>query len=307
MGSLAAQAQKVLESAQQDRLRIMTLKPRRVMCLTLGGILLLMTITQTGFAQDTAVYFQENCGSCHTIGGGALVGPDLKNVSQRKDRKWLLKFLDNPQAVLDSGDPYAKKLLKESNDVVMPPVSGLDRAKTEALLDWMAAQTKSSGPQSGGESPEAAEPAFTPADASLGTELAMGSRTLANGGPPCISCHSFRGIPMLGGGSLGPDLTHEYTRLGGGRAVTAWLTAPATPTMRSVYKTCALQPDEIRALAAYLESVSNQKEGRAASKWKTFFLLGLGGCLIALVVMDAIWKNRFNTVRRLLVAGYRGR
>jgi mono/diheme cytochrome c family protein len=273
----------------------------------LCGILLLLTIPRIGIAQDSATYFQDNCSSCHTIGGGALVGPDLKNVLQRKDHNWLLKFLDNPQAVIDSGDPYAKKMLAESSGVVMPPVSGLDRAKAEALLDWIAAQSKSNGPQSGGESPAAPEAAFTPADAVLGRELAMGSRTLANGGPPCISCHSFRGIPMLGGGSLGPDLTHEYTRLGGDRAVTAWLTAPATPTMRSVYKTCALQPEEIRALAAYLESVSVQKEGRAASKWKTFFLLGLGGCLIALVVMDAIWKNRFNTVRRLLVAGYRGR
>jgi mono/diheme cytochrome c family protein len=189
----------------------------------------------------------------------------------------------------------------------MPPVSGLDHAKEEALLDWIAAQSKSNRPQSGGESPVAEEPAFTPADAALGRELAMGSRPLANGGSPCISCHAFRGIPMLGGGSLGPNLTPEYTRLGGGRTVTAWLTSPATPTMRSVYQTHALQPDEIRALAAYLESVSNQKEGLAASKWKIFFLLGVGGCMIALVVMDAVWKKRFNAIRRPLVAGKKGR
>ena len=284
----------------------MALESGRVRCLTLCCILFLLTIPQIGLAQDTATYFQDNCSSCHSIGGGALVGPDLKNVLQRKDRKWLLKFLDNPQAVIDSGDPYAKKMLAESNGVVMPPVSGLVPAKAEALLDWIDAQSKSNGPQSGGESP-AAEPAFTAADVALGRDLAVGSRTLANGGPPCISCHAFRGIPLLGGGSLGPDLTQEYTRLGGGRAITAWLTAPATPTMRSVYKTRALQPDEIRALAAYLESVSNQKEGRTASKWKTFFLLGLAGCLIAMVVMDACWKNRFNAVRRPLVAGNKDR
>ena len=89
----------------------MALESGRVRCLTLCGILLLLTIPRIGLAQDSAAYFQANCASCHSIGGGALVGPDLKNVQQRKDRKWLLKFLDNPQAVIDSGDPYAKKML----------------------------------------------------------------------------------------------------------------------------------------------------------------------------------------------------
>lgn len=285
----------------------MALESGRLRCLTLCGIFFLLTIPRIGLAQDSAAYFQDNCASCHSIGGGALVGPDLKNVLQRKDRKWLLKFLDNPQAVIDSGDPYAKKMLEESNGVVMPPVSGLDRAKEEALLDWIAAQSISNQPQSGGASQAAvAEPAFTSADVALGRELAMGSRPLADGGAPCISCHAFRGTPMLGGGSLGPDLTHEYTHLGGSRAITAWLSAPATPTMRSVYQTHALKPDEIRALAAYLESVSDQKEGLAASKWKMFSLLGLGGCMIVLVVMDAIWRKRFRAVRRPLVAGTRG-
>src|ERR1019366_10553908 len=109
MGLLPAQTQNVSESAQQDRVRIMALESGRVRCLALCGILLLLTIPRMGLAQDTATYFQDNCGSCHSIGGGALVGPDLKNVLQRKDRKWLLKFLDNPQAVIDSGAPYAKK------------------------------------------------------------------------------------------------------------------------------------------------------------------------------------------------------
>ena len=73
--------------------------------------------------------------------------------------------------------------------------------------------------------------------------------------------------------------------------------------MQSVYKTHALQPDEVHALAAYLDSVSNQKEGGAARTEKRFLLLGLGGCLIALVAMDTIWKKRFSAVRRPLVAG----
>ncbi len=284
----------------------MALNSRRAGCLTVCGILLLLAIPAIGLAQDSAAYFQSNCASCHTIGGGPLVGPDLQNLEQRKDRAWTLKFLANPQAVIDSGDPYAKKLLGESNDVVMPPVSDLNRAQTEALLDWIAAQSKSTGAQPAAAAVPA-EPVFTAADAALGKELVMGTRPLANGGPSCISCHRFHGISILGGGSLGPDLTHEFTRLGGGRAATAWLGSPPTPTMKSIYSAHAIQPDEAHAVAAYLDSLSKQEGGGAARAEKRFLLIGLGGCLIVLVAMDTIWRKRFSAVRRPLVAGNRGR
>ena len=62
-------------------------------------------------AQETADYFRQNCASCHTIGGGRLTGPDLKNVWERQDEEWLRSFILNPQAKLDSGDAYALQLL----------------------------------------------------------------------------------------------------------------------------------------------------------------------------------------------------
>jgi len=34
--------------------------------------------------EDSPEYFRKNCMNCHTIGGGRLTGPDLKNVSQQK-------------------------------------------------------------------------------------------------------------------------------------------------------------------------------------------------------------------------------
>ena len=258
-------------------------------------------------AQDTAAFFQQNCVACHSIGGGRLVGPDLQGVLQRADRKWLLAFLDNPQAALDSGGAYGKKILDESNGMVMPPVTGLDRARAEVLLNWIDAQSRQAGTApSAAPVAQPAEPAFTPADVITGREIALGSRPLTNGGSPCISCHAFHGLPWLGGGALGPDLTHEFTRLGGRRAVTGWLSAPATPTMQTIYKARALQPDEIRALAAYLESVSTTQDATAASGSRIFFLLGFGGSLIGLLLMNVFWRARFTAVRRPLVAGKRG-
>ena len=46
-----------------------------------------------------------------------LVGPDLTNVSQRQERAWLVKFILDPAGVLDSGDPYATKLLEEAKKI----------------------------------------------------------------------------------------------------------------------------------------------------------------------------------------------
>jgi len=105
---------------------------------------------------------------------------------------------------------------------------------------------------------------------------------------------------------LGPDLTHEITKLGGGRAATAWLGSPPTPTMKSVYATHKLTPDEAHALAAYMNSLATA-QGDAARPEKSLLPVGLGGCLIALVAMDAIWKKRLRAVRRPLVGKKSGR
>ena len=59
---------------------------------------------------------------------GRLTGPDLKDVSKRqKDREWLINFMMDPRPVIDSGDPYARKILEESRNVPMPKLPGLPR------------------------------------------------------------------------------------------------------------------------------------------------------------------------------------
>ena len=50
-------------------------------------ILCMALATATGSAQEAADFFRQNCISCHTVGGGRLTGPDLKNVTQRKERE----------------------------------------------------------------------------------------------------------------------------------------------------------------------------------------------------------------------------
>lgn len=269
-------------------------------CLLAALPCLLGMFAALGQAQDAADFFRQNCVSCHTVGSGRLTGPDLKNVTQRKDRAWLVEYLQNPQAMMDKGDPYALKLKEEARGVIMPTITGMSPARAIALLDMLDAESKLKKSQFAGMQMSSAP--FTPADIAQGRGIFLGDRRLANGGPPCISCHTVRNLGGLGGGRLGPDLTRAYERLQGRRNMGAWLFAPATPTMSSVFKTHAIRPEEILPLVAFFEDEARRGGQDDSTALLNFFLLGLGGACAALVICDAAWKNRFRGVRRMLVS-----
>ena len=81
----------------------------------------------------------------------------------------------------------------------------------------------------------------------------------------------------------------------------AWLFAPATPTMSSVFRQHALKPEEILPLVAFFENSARHGGQDDSAARLNFFLLGLAGSALGLVVMDAAWKGRFSSVRRELV------
>ncbi|HYM09145.1 MAG TPA: cytochrome c [Bryobacterales bacterium] len=267
----------------------------------LGALALL--VAPAAWAQQAADFFRQNCMSCHTIGGGRITGPDLKNVSQRRDRAWLVKFLQNPKAAIDGGDPYALELQQQARGVIMPTVPGMSPAVAEALLNLIGAE--SSLPKSQFAGLGISDAPFTAAQAAEGEQIFSGGRRLAKGGPPCISCHATASVGGLGGGRLGPDLTRVYERLGGRRAAGMWLMAPATTTMQAVFRQRPLQPEEILPLLAYIEAAAAQPPQGEPSSVINFFLLGFGGMALGLVSAGAIWRGRLRGVRRKLVQGER--
>ena len=105
-------------------------------------ILVLLGGPGVGWSQDSPDFFRQNCMNCHTIGGGRLTGPDLKGVSERKDREWLIGFMMNPKSYIDRGDPYAIKILEESRNVPMPVLPGMTRERCENLLDLIDAESQ---------------------------------------------------------------------------------------------------------------------------------------------------------------------
>ncbi len=246
-------------------------------------------------------FFRQNCMSCHTIGGGRLTGPDLRNVTKAKDRAWLVEFLQNPRAKIDASDPYALKLQQEARGVVMPTISGMTLAQANALLDMIEAESKLPKSQFAG-SPISDRP-FTVADAARGRAIFWGTQRLSSGGPACVSCHTFRNAGGLGGGRLGPDLTLIYERLQGRKGLGAWLLNPASPTMQPIFKKHPLQPDEIFALLALFDDTARKGGADESSGPTNFFLLGLAGAVVGLLVLDTVFKQRFRGVRRALVHG----
>ena len=262
-------------------------------------VLCMAAAAATGSAQEAADFFRQNCISCHTVGGGRLTGPDLKNVTQRKEREWLIEFLQSPQAMLDKGDPYALKLQQEARGVVMPNINGMSKDRAQALLEMLDAESKLPKSQFAGM--QISDRPFTPYDISQGRAIFVGERGLVNVGPSCISCHTVKGNGALGGGRLGPDLTRVYERLQGRKNMAAWLFAPATPTMSTVFRQHGLKPEEILPLVAFFEDSARRGGQDDSAARLNFFLLGIGGAALGLVGMDAAWKRRFRSVRRTLV------
>ncbi len=250
-------------------------------------------------ALDTPDYFKANCINCHTIGGGRLTGPDLKHVSKRKDRAWLIKFMMDPKGMIDSGDTYAQKILEESRKVPMPTLPGLDRDRAEKLLDLIAAESKLKKSQF--EGIKFSNKPFTAKDVEKGRKIFLGLTSMEKGGTSCVSCHSMYDISALGGGRLGPDLTNVYERLKGRKAMSAWLVAPGTETMLPIFKKRPLNKDEIHALVAYFDSTKKESPSQPGESRTMFFLFGLVGAAVVIFLFDFLWKWRFHTVRKELV------
>jgi mono/diheme cytochrome c family protein len=252
-------------------------------------------------ADGDADDFRANCASCHTIGGGRITGPDLKGVTTRRPKEWLVGFIRDPKGVIDSGDPYAARLLADARGVLMPNIAGMTAKRAEGLLALIEAESKLE--KSVFATSGVSDRAFTPEDIARGREIFLGSRRLAAGGVACISCHVAGEMPWLGGGRLGPDLTDAYARLEGRKALGAWLVAPPTATMKPLFAPHPLDAEqEILPLLAFLEDVARRPPpASAAPRRLAFVLVAAGAAGVFLVLLDRAWRRRFRGVRRRLV------
>ncbi|AHM62705.1 respiratory nitrate reductase, cytochrome c [Flammeovirgaceae bacterium 311] len=109
------------------------------------SVFMLMLLGSGVYAQSRSgkEIFSANCQTCHSIGKGDVLGPDLAGVTERRDTDWIKNFITNSQKMVAAGDEQAVKVFNEYNKIPMPPhnfkdeelnnlISYLDEAGQEA-------------------------------------------------------------------------------------------------------------------------------------------------------------------------------
>jgi mono/diheme cytochrome c family protein len=267
-------------------------------------MLLIQPVSVTGAAPPTQLaekgeaIFQQKCAACHTIGKGKLVGPDLQGVGQRVSRDWLERFIAAPSKMFAAKDPMALKLLKEFN-IPMPDL-GLSNDEVAAVATYLEGPTEAEH-HAPASSAAAAAPAASTGNAAVGKELFTGALHLQNGGPACMACHTVAGVGALGGGSVGPDLTHVFQRYGQAGLASALNTLPF-PTMQGVFQRKPLAPSEQADLLAFFAQENQKNVPQAASTW-SFVWVGLVGVVVLTAASHLVWRRRLKGVRKRLVGG----
>jgi protein SCO1/2 len=92
--------------------------------------------------------FRTRCASCHTIGNGDFVGPDLLGVTTTRDHAWLTKFLLAPDKALADKDPIAVALFNKYNKIKMPNLH-MPPADIKLLIEYLESQTAAHNNPSG--------------------------------------------------------------------------------------------------------------------------------------------------------------
>lgn len=223
------------------------------------------------------------CATCHTIGGGRLVGPDLKGIHDRRSEEWLLRFVASPQKMIQAGDTIAVRLQKEFT-LVMPD-SPYSSAELREILDLI--KTGWSGP-----AVATTQRIASPEDIRKGQELFQGRVRLANLGPACNSCHHVRNDAVIGGGVLAKELTSVFGRLGG-VGIQGILGKPPFPVMEEAYRDRPLRDDEVFALVSFLQEADRQQAFQQPRDYGFRLVYsGTAGFAVLLAVFWVIGRRR---------------
>ena len=76
------------------------------------GLFVVLCSSSAFEALDPAAVFSKKCSGCHTFGHGDRVGPDLKGVTDRRSRAWLLAWIRSSQRLVTERDRTALTLFE---------------------------------------------------------------------------------------------------------------------------------------------------------------------------------------------------
>ena len=91
---------------------------------------------QTHSVPKGEIIFRSRCMSCHTIGEGDKLGPDLAGVVSARPRDWLMRWIREPDKMIDEGDPVALALKEKYRNLPMPNF-GLNEQDATAIIEYL--------------------------------------------------------------------------------------------------------------------------------------------------------------------------
>lgn len=90
-----------------------------------------ISLAPSDVAKGQELFNTKGCTACHKVGGGKLVGPDLKGVTARREQLFIEGMILEPERMLRESDT-AKELLK--THLVPMPNQGVDPDKELPFL-----------------------------------------------------------------------------------------------------------------------------------------------------------------------------
>ena len=83
------------------------------------------------------ILFKKICAPCHTVGVGDRIGPDLLDVTVRRNRQWLEQMIMNPARLRAENDQTLADLDAKFKGVRMPNL-GMSATDTADLISYLA-------------------------------------------------------------------------------------------------------------------------------------------------------------------------
>jgi len=167
-----------------------------------------------------------------------------------------------------------------------------------ALSPLLGAQAQPPAPPANAQWQALIEETLPAGSVGRGKALFAGQVRFRNGGPPCSSCHSIAGLAFPSGGTLGPNLTPVYRKLGP-EGTAAALKTLFFPAMTAIYDPRPLTPEEQFDLLAFFQEASAEPQPR--SNTAVVALAGFLGFGVLLVITRFVWRDRLRSVRERLL------
>jgi cytochrome c2 len=88
-----------------------------------------------GAERGREVFVTHGCNSCHGVGSGTVIGPDLKGVGGRRDADWLRRWLADPAAMIRAY-PNLLSWPAQYGNIIMPN-QNLSPDEIDALVQYL--------------------------------------------------------------------------------------------------------------------------------------------------------------------------